>query len=470
MAFRHGVDLKQTNIGPISVGEIPSGIIGLVGIAPKGALNTLTYVKNEKEAAAFGARVPGFSIPLALSQIFAEAGGTGVVVINVFDPATHTTDVAAESVILVGGKGKLAFPYVGAVVVKHTSGTPIYVAGTDYTIDDYGNITSLNYTTIAANATLQVTYKKPNFAAITSSVIIGTVDGTTGVRTGFKLLENSYNTLGLEPKILIAPGYHTVSAVVSEMATWNARLGAVSIVDAPTGTSVVTAKNGRTPAGTINFNVSDKSIILAYPEVKVYDPATDALINAPYSSSLAGVMARTDRDKGYWKSPSNETLRGISGLAVQLSGSAFNADTDTNDLNALGIVTVLNEGTTGFRAWGNRSSAWPAVTTPDNFISVYRTAWILGRSLQIASLQYVDAPITQVLIDAIRQTANGYIRQLIGRGGLLDGSVCVFDPANSDIAQGKLAYLLRIMPPVPAELIELTVAIDVTILNNLIEA
>ncbi|HWV28234.1 MAG TPA: hypothetical protein VN038_01220, partial [Dyadobacter sp.] len=178
-------------------------------------------------------------------------------------------------------------------------------------------------------------------------------------------------------------------------------------------------------------------------------------------------MARVDREQGFWKSPSNETMRGVLGLAVQLSGSAFTSGTDTDDLNALGIVTILSEGPTGFRVWGNRSSAYPAVTTPDNFIPVYRTAWIMGRSLQITALQYVDRPINAVLIDQIRETGNGYIRQLISAGGLLDGSECIWDPEASDIPQGKLAYLVRIMPPVPAELIEFTVAIDVSILENL---
>lgn len=469
MAFRHGVDLFQTNLGAVSVGEIPSGIIGIVGTAPIGPVNTLTYVKNEKEAAAFGARVPGFSIPLALSQILAETGGNGVVVINVLNPAAHFTAVAAEALTLVNGKGKSAFPYVGIMAVKNAGATVTYVKDTDYTLDAYGNIESKNFATIAAGATLTLAYSKPDFTAITAGVIIGTVDGTTGARTGFKLLENTYNELGLEPKILIAPGYSTTNAIVNEMRVWTARLGAVAFIDAPSGTTVAVAKLARTAGGSINFNLADKSIIPVFPEVQVYDPQSNAIINAPASSTAAGVMAATDKKAGagFWKSPSNEPVKGIEGLAIKLSGSPYHSDTDANDLNALGIVTFVNDGTSGFKLWGNRSSAYPSVTTPDNFYSVYRTAWIMGRSLQIAALQYVDRPITAVLIDQIRETGNGYIRQLIGRGALIDGSECLFDPANSDIAQGKLAYLLRIMPPTPAELIELTVAIDVSILNSL---
>lgn len=466
----HGVDLRFSTTGPVTVAEIPSNIIALVGTAPSGPLNTLTYVKNAKDAAAFGAQVPGFTIPQALDAIFKEAGGTPVIVINIFDPAAATTAVTAEALTLVAGKGKTAFPYVGSVTVKNTGGTITHVKDVDYAIDAYGNIRSLNYTTIAATATLQLTYQKPNFVAVTSAEVIGTVNGTTGARTGFKLLENSYNTLGVEPKIIIAPGFSTTSTIVSEMLIWNLRLGAVSVIDAPSGTSVPAVKAGRGPSGTINFNVSDPSLIPVYPEVKAYDPATDSIVNRPYSPVYAGVVARTDRDLSFSESPSNKPIYGISGLAVQLSGSAFNADTDANDLNLLGIVTILNEGTSGFRVWGNRNASFPSSTIPNNFIPVYRTGWIIGRSLQYTCLQYVDKRLNQVTVDAIRQTGNNYINQLIGSGDLLDGSEVLYDPDNSNWATGKLSYIVRIAPPTPAELITFNVTLDINLYNNLTAA
>lgn len=466
----HGVDLRFSTIGPVTVAEIPSNIIALVGTAPKGPINELTYVKSAKDAAAFGAQLPGFTIPQALDAIFKEAGGTPVIVINVFNPASATTPVAAEALTLVGGKGKLAFPYVGAVTVKNQGGTITHVKDVDYALDDYGNIRSLNYTTIAVGAQLTITYQKPNFVAITSAEIIGAVNGTTGARTGFKLLENAYNTLGVEPKIIVAPGFSTTSPIVTEMLVWNLRLGAVSIIDAPSGTSIPAVKAGRGPAGTINFNVSHPSLVLVYPEVKAYDPATDSIVNRPLSPVAAGVMARVDREQSYSKSPSNEPIYGISGLATQLSGSAFNADTDANDLNLLGITTIINEGTAGFRLWGNRNAAFPSTTTPDNFTAVYRTGWIIGRSLQRTALQYTDKRITTALIDAIRQTGNNFINQLIGSGDLLDGSEVLFDPDNSNIPAGRLEYLVRIAPPTPGELITFNIGLDINLYNNLIAA
>jgi len=455
----HGVAVKFSNIGPASVPEIPSNIIALVGTAPKGPVNTLTYVNNSRDAAAFGLSVPGFSIPQAIEAIFKEAGGTPIVVINVLDPATHFTAVTAEVVALTGGKGKTAFPYLGNPVVKDSTGVTTHVKDTDYKIDAYGNIQSLNYTTIPATGNIQVTYSKPNFTAITASEINGTVNGTTGARTGFKLLENSYSTLGVEPKILIAPGYSVLAAVVTEMRFWEARLLAHAIIDAPTGTTVAVMRTGRTAASTINTNVSDKDLSITFPDVIVAD-AVLGNVTRPYSPVLAGVMALTDRELGFWESPSNRTIKGIVGLAVTVSGSAFNADTDANDLSALGVVTILNEGTRGFKTWGNSSSARPAEITPDHFIPVRRTACMIARSLQLGAMIFVDRKITLVQIDNIRQYGNSYVNQIIGKGGLLDGSEVLFDEVNSSIVNGRLEYLVRIAPPTPGELITFNVGID----------
>lgn len=463
----HGVGLRFSTIGAAGVDQIPSNIIALIGTAPSGPVNSLIKANNFKDDVAFGNQVPGFTIPYALDLIRKNAGGTPVVVINVFDPAVHFTAVVSEAVAITGGKGKTAFPYVGtSPVVKNTGGTVTYVKDQDYSIDAYGNIVSKNYTLIPATGSVAVTYSKPNFTAITSAEIIGTFNGTTGARTGLKLLENCSNLLAVEPRILIAPGFSQMIAITNELAVWDARLGSVAIIDAPSGTTLPAVKTGRTPAGTINFNVGFKDLILAYPEVKAYDPATDSQVNRPYSPALAGVMARTDREESFSKSPSNEYIYGISGLAIQMSGSAVNADTDVNDLNLLGITTILAEGQ-GFKVWGNRNAAFPSTTTPDNFIAVYRTGWIIGRSLQKTAIQYVDKRINQVLVDQIRQTGNNYINKLIGDGDLLDGSEVEYDALSSNWAAGKLEFLVRIAPPTPGELITFNIGLDLSIYANL---
>jgi phage tail sheath protein FI len=470
--FLHGVETIDipNQIIPISV--VKSAVVGLVGIAPKGALNQLILVQNQVDAASLGSQLPGFSIPQALDAIFKQGAGT-VLVVNVFDPTAHTTAVTAESVTVLNRTTKMAFAPVGATapLVTHTSGTPTYVSGTDYTIDDFGTITILApIVTIAESAVLKVTYAKLNASAITATLINGTIDATTTARSGFKCYVDSYNNFGFKPKIFIAPNYSSLNTVSNQMIVESNNYNAFALIDAPPATTVPVAITGRGPSGAINFNTSDKRAILCYPMVKSYDVATNSIINKPYSQFLAGVMCANDYANGYWFSPSNKEIKGIVGLERNISAAINDASTDANLLNANGIETVFNSFGTGFRTWGNRSAAFPTSTAPSNFIAVQRTADIISESVELASLNFVDQPINNGLIDSIRESVNSFIRTLIGRGALLNGSECTYDASlnpPTQLALGQIVFTINMMPPTPAERITFNRFIDIKLLSQL---
>jgi len=143
-SFLHGSETVEKTIGARSITVVKAGVIGLVGIAPKGDANEPIVVYGDTDAAQFGDQVPGFSIPQALDAIFAHGAGT-VVVVNVFDPTTMTTAVTEEEHAVASGKLKTTYPPVQDLVVKTkvtAPATPVtLVLDTDYTADAYGNIT-----------------------------------------------------------------------------------------------------------------------------------------------------------------------------------------------------------------------------------------------------------------------------------------------------------------------------------------
>lgn len=464
MAF-HGVDYREELSGPISVTEVPSGITAMVGIAPKGPVNSLILVNNLTDAAQFGSEVPGFTIPQALATHLAE-GGQPVMVVNAFDNVAGVTAVATESVVLTAGKGKTAFPPVSNLVVKHTSGTPIYVKDTDYVADDYGNIRVIG-STILPGATLQVSYNKQNLTYATAAIINGTIDGTTGARTGFKALMDAGNLYGKEPKIIIAPGFSQLGAVGSEMIYWANYFLGMAIIDMAVGTTATAAKAARGPAGTSNY--SNERAIVAFPWQKSYDPATDTYIAKPFSQFLSGVIGRVDTDNGFHWSPDNKELRTSKGTDVSMTSSAVHPDTDAQNLIDLGVVTILNEGSSGMRVWGSRSSAYPGTSAITTFIPVRRTVDILTRSIQLSSIPFIGRPMLQSLRNAIRETGNGYIRSLISRGALIDGEV-IYDPAKNPISQtsaGHWVFTVRQCPPPPLDRLTYDIFTDITYLENL---
>ena len=304
---------------------------------------------------------------------------------------------------------------------------------------------------------------------VTKADIIGGVDSVTGKRTGLQTFKDCYSLFGYFPKTIIAPVYCEDTAVVSEMQVICDKIRAIGIVDAPVGTTVQDAIKGRGPQGTINFNTSSDRIVLCYPHLKVYNSASDSNVLEPYSQRLAGVMAAKDVDKGYHWSPSNTEIKGIIGVEKQLTSMINDPTSEVNTLNEAGIVTVFNSYGTGFKTWGNRSSAYPTSTNVTNFINIRRTADILHESVEYSMLQFIDYPIDNGLIESITETVNSFIRTLIGRGALIDGK-CTYNADKNpvtEIANGHILFDVEFMPPVPAERITFESFIDIELLKSL---
>lgn len=311
--------------------------------------------------------------------------------------------------------------------------------------------------------------KHESVSDVEISDIIGAVDATTGKRTGIKAFQDCYSLFGFFPKILIAPKFCETKAVTAEMQVICSKIRAMGLVDAPLGTTFQDAIRGRGTESEINFNVSDQRVILCYPQVEVYDTEKNESVFEPLSQRVAGVIANKDLEKGYHWSPSNSTIKGIIGVEKQLTAMINDPTSEVNLLNDAGILTIFNSYGSGFRTWGNRSSAYPSSTHPTNFINIRRTADILHESVEYSMLQFIDYPIDNGLIDSISESVNAFIRTLIGRGALIDGK-CFYNPDKNpptQIADGHLIFDIQFMPPTPAERITFESFIDIELLKNL---
>ena len=311
--------------------------------------------------------------------------------------------------------------------------------------------------------------KHNSVSDVTKADIIGSVDASTGKRTGMQAFKDCYSLFGFFPKTIIAPVYCEDKAVVSEIQVICDKIRAIGIVDAPVGTTVQDAIKGRGPQGTINFNTSSDRIVLCYPHLKVYDANSDSNVLEPYSQRLAGVIAAKDIDKGYHWSPSNTEIKGIVGVEKQLTSMINDPTSEVNTLNESEIVTVFNSYGTGYKTWGNRSAAYPTSTNVTNFINIRRTADILHESVEYSMLQFIDYPIDNGLIESITESVNSFIRTLIGRGALIDGKCSYNADKNpvTEIANGHILFDIEFMPPVPAERITFESFIDIELLKSL---
>lgn len=472
--FLHGVETTQAIAGPKAITEVKTAIIGLVGTFPvhhvTGAVaddTALAVTLDPTGDAAFGPDVSGYSIPNALAAIRGEEGST-VVVVNLFDPATHKTDVAEATLTVVGGKIQLGHADVIAATVKTTADAAC-VEGTDYTIDRVqGLITIKAGGALAAATQAKVAYSYGDPSAVDADAIIGTVDAG-GQRSGAQALLGAMAQLGYAPKILIAPGYSSDPTVEQALNAIAAKLRGIVLADAPLGATLTDVLAARLTADDISLVTQDTRTFYCFPYQKVAVPGGGTALE-PFSPALAGAIAATDRAKGYWHSPSNRQLRRAIGLELPLSASLNDPDCDVNRLNAAGIVTIFSGGTAGRRAWGNRSSAFPGSTLVDTFMPVLRTLDAVTEAVEYYTLERAtDEPVTQVLIDAVLEDISAYIRSLVSQGALITGSKVECLPEKNPPAQlatGKIVFTRTLMPPVPAEHVVHEQIVDVNLLAN----
>jgi len=459
-SFLHGFEFIETALlHPIQM--VRSAIIGLVGTAPAGPIQTPTLIMSRTDAAKFGAETAGFTIPQALDAIFDQGDSIGyIVVVNVLDPAVHKTPVVSESRTFgVDGRLTLAHPVVAAVVVKNTAGTVTYVSGTDYTLHAAtGALTRIAAGAITAGQTVAVTYEYADPSVIVNADIIGGPDVVTGDRHGIEALLDTSSLYGFAPKILIAPQYSSAKVVMDAMLAKAATLRAVAIADSAVGATTVEAVATR--------NLFDNPrAILTYPLLKRPDPTTDIDQVVPYSPYLAGVISRTDNELGFWHSPSNKVILGITATERPIPHITFHSpDSLANYLNEIKLVTAIHH--EGFRAWGNRSAT---SDTAFHFITIRRQFDIIEESVELGTIRLLDRPINRAFFEDLTDSVQLFLNSLIGRGGLIDGRVLVAPEDNppGEIAQGRLTARLILTPVYPAERITYNVTLDIEPLKKL---
>ena len=473
----HGIETVTTVAGPRPVKEVASGIVGLVGLAPihhvdpaaaPPAPNKLAALVTPRHDAKMGPVLAGYDIPTALREHRYEKGGT-VVAINVFDPAVHKIDVAEATFPI--ADGKLQLPHgdlISAVVKKIADPDVTMTSPADYTID---RITGLISVTaggqLVGQATAKVAYVRANPAAVDAEDIIGAVS-VAGIRSGAKAFLDSQSKFGYKPRLLIAPSFSGDASVRSELADLASKLRAFAICDVPAGTSLEDAIEGRLPSGTVDLQSTNGRVVFVYPQYYVPVPGGRELV--PFSPGYAACVARTDREVGFHKSPSNRTLERVSGLEVDLTVSLDDATADVQRLNAAGITTIYSGGEKGYRVFGNRSAAFPGNEGIMSFVSAQRTVDMVSEAIEGACFEYLDGVIGPALIQSVLADVNAYVRQLITRGALISGSYVAYRPEDNpteDLQTGKIKFFRADCPPPPAEHITWLHVVDTTLLANI---
>ena len=268
--------------------------------------------------------------------------------------------------------------------------------------------------------------------------VVGGAQGD-GSLTGVSALRAAKSVLGREPKILIAPGRSDSLAVANALVSVADRLRGVAVIEGPSTTDA--------EAIAYRGSFGARRAYLVDPGVKVTD-ADDQTVDRPASPYAAGVIARSDAERGFWWSPSNRLISGIIGTSRDIDFALGDPSARANLLNEDEVATIIRED--GYRLWGNRTCS----TDPKwAFLSVVRIADAINESILRAHLWAVDRNITRTYLADVADSVNAYVAGLVGEGALLAGRCDPSPDLNTpaSIAGGRVYFDVHFQPPYPAE-------------------
>lgn len=276
-------------------------------------------------------------------------------------------------------------------------------------------------------------------AAEQTSAIIGGVLAD-GKRTGLQALLDGKSKFNAQPRLLIAPKHSATLAAATAMDALAGKLRAIAIIDGPNTTDEA--------AMAYAANFGSKRVFLVDPGVQFWDTVASATVNAPASAWAAGMFAYTDSEYGFWASPSNKEMVGITGTTRPVEFLDGDETCRANLLNNANITTIIRDD--GYRLWGNRTQSSDAKWA---FVTRVRTMDIVMDAILYAHKWAVDRSITKTYVKDVTDGLEAFMRDLKNQGAIINFEVYADTELNtaSQLEQGKVYWNIRFTDVPPAE-------------------
>ncbi|GGN64251.1 hypothetical protein GCM10010112_24250 [Actinoplanes lobatus] len=247
----------------------------------------------------------------------------------------------------------------------------------------------------------------------------------------------------------------TVLSVADRIAR---ELRALLLIDAPaTWNSVDAARSGIEQLAAVR---SDHAA-LYFPHLLLDDPQSGRPCAVPPSGAVAGVIARTDAERGVWKAPAGTTARliGVRALTVPLT------DRENGLLNPLAVNCLRTFPGSGPVVWGARTLDAGEQPAEWRYVPVRRLALHIEESLHRALRWVVFEPNNEQLWQAIRLEVGAYLDSLFRRGAFAgrtprEAFFVTCDASTTtpaDIDNGVVNVVAGFAPVEPAEFVIVTI-------------
>lgn len=157
-------------------------------------------------------------------------------------------------------------------------------------------------------------------------------------------------------------------------------------------------------------NYDSKYAALYYPWIEIDNPVSRGkTMMSPPSGHMAGIWARNDAERGVFKAPANEVVRGAIGLERQITMG------EQDGLNPEGINCIRAFPGRGIRVWGARTlSSDPSW----RYLNVRRLFNFIEASIERGTQWVVFEPNDYDLWQRIRRDINAFLYQVWLSGAL----------------------------------------------------
>jgi phage tail sheath protein FI len=202
-----------------------------------------------------------------------------------------------------------------------------------------------------------------------------------------------------------------------------------------------------------------RNAALYFPYLRAPDPLQGgAVMDYPPAGATAGVMARTDTERGVWKAPAGleAGLSGVQELTAKLT------DGENGLLNPVAVNCLRTFPASGHVVWGARTLAGADKLTSEwKYVPVRRTALYLEESLYRSLQWVVFEPNDEPLWAQIRLNVGAFMQDLF-RKGAFQGKTpreaylvkCDAETTTqTDINNGVVNVIVGFAPLKPAEFV-----------------
>ncbi|WP_437944124.1 phage tail sheath family protein [Sorangium sp. So ce281] len=227
---------------------------------------------------------------------------------------------------------------------------------------------------------------------------------------------DTVNLLCLPPPARTVPQF---TGVWTAAASYCDKRFTMLLVDPPASWTTAAAAAARTGL----TSLTSKNAAFYFPLLVMPDPlAAGRPASFAPCGAVAGVIARTDGERGLWKAPAGQDagLRGVDGFSVSLSDPGARlalTDAQCGALNPAGVNALRPLGVAGSVVWGARTAQGADVLASEwKYLSVRRLALHIEQSLKEGTRWAVFEPNDAPLWSQLRLSIGAFMHQLFRRG------------------------------------------------------